>query len=234
MPANPLQHLDPSPDHLFQLVFQYVDDSMLLEIAEADYGCDANNHLKVLMEIKAGDFPDPMAWEPQEVLELIRWSEPEDPTWKPGATGERGHWMRLFSCTLLVHAAVKQEHSGYFLGEESTIIQLVDSAIKLGPESSHAALRFLAWRMKYQTPDDWTSPYFAIAILLLAVSLGECSDEMEDFLIATAQKSELTLTQLLGECQKWQTWHQTIRNLLINSSTTSDELKLFGYELIGD
>lgn len=236
MSSDPLQHLDPSADPLLQLIFQQVDDSMLLEIAEADYGYKFDIHLKVLREIKAGDFPDPMEWEPKEVLELIRWSEPEDPGWQLGSTGKRGHWMRLFSCTLLVRATVKYEYREYFIGEESTLIQLVDSAIKLGHESSLAALRFLSWRIKYQKYDGygWTTPYFAIAILLLSLSLGLCTREMEEFLITTAQPNELAISQLFGECQKWQTWHNISRKLLVNSPTTSDELKLFGYELIGD
>lgn len=236
MSPDTLQHLDPSPDPLLQLVFQQVDDSMLLEIAEADYGHKAEIHLKKLMEIKCGEFPDLMEWEPKEVLELTRWSEPDAPAWQPGSTGERGHWMRLLSCTLLVRATVKHEYREYFNGEESTLIQLVDSAIKLGPESSCAALRFLSWRISYQIPGDydWTTPYFALAILLLANSLGQCNKEMEEFLVTTAQSNDLEISQLFGECQTWETWHNLSRNLLVNSPTTSDELKMFGYELIGE
>jgi hypothetical protein len=58
-----------------------VDD--LGEIVPADYGQDVEEHLVALRRICATrEVPSPMPWRPGEVLELIRWSEPEDPEWR--------------------------------------------------------------------------------------------------------------------------------------------------------
>ncbi len=234
MTADSLYHLDPTDEPLLHLVFGNVDDSMLREIAKADYGMEADAHLKALVAIKDGDIPAPMEWEPQEVLELIRWSEPEDRTWKPGSFGVRGHWLRLFSCAVLIRAAAEPQNDGRFTGEDSTIIQLVDSAMKLGQETSLAALKFLCWRMHYQTPDDWDRPYLAVAILLLSVSLSLCDQEMAQFLITAADSDEMAVSELFGQCLKSQTWKDITRSLLIDSTSPSKTLKEFGNELLGD
>jgi hypothetical protein len=69
---------------------------MLEEISRADYGMDAQAHLAALLPIRDEvRVSAPMPWEPREVLELVRWSQPGDPAWEPGSLGERGHIMRL-------------------------------------------------------------------------------------------------------------------------------------------
>ncbi len=233
MSADPLNHLNPTSEELLNLVFKQVDASMLREIAEADYGMDADAHLKALSAIKTGNVPAQMKWEPKEVLELIRWSEPEDPTWKPGSVGERGHWMRLFSCAVLIRAAAEPENDGYFTGEESTIIQLVDSAMKLGADTSLAALKFLCWRMQFRTLDEWDRPYFAVAILLLSVFLDKYEPQTAHFLIAAANSNDVALSELFGQCQKAQTWNDVTCRILIESTAPNKELQKFGNVLIG-
>jgi hypothetical protein len=184
------------------MAFQNVDDSMLREIAAADYGMDVEEHLEQLRAIKNGKVPTPMEWEPKEVLELIRWSEPEDATWSPGSTGRRGHWMRLFSCAALLRAAAEPENDGYFTGEDSTIIQLVDSAVKLGEKTSLVALKFLCWRMQYRTLDEWDRPYFAIAILLLSVFLDKCDPDTTKYSITVADSGQWRLPELYPNAKK--------------------------------
>ena len=100
-----LKRFDPEPDVLLRAISAHVDDEVLTEISLADYGEDAEVHLAALRTIRdTGTFSLPMHWYPAEVLELIRWSEPEDPNWKPGRTGEFGHWMRAFCCAALLRA----------------------------------------------------------------------------------------------------------------------------------
>ena len=48
MLTNPLQRLEPIHNPLLVLIFEHVDDSMLLEIAQADYGEDVEIHLAAL------------------------------------------------------------------------------------------------------------------------------------------------------------------------------------------
>jgi len=233
MSADPLNHLDPTSEELLRLVFKQVDASMLREIAEADYVMDADAHLKALSAIKTGNVPAPMEWVPKEVLELIRWSEPDDPTWKPESVGDRGHWMRLFSCAVLIRAAAEPENDGYFIGEESTIIQLVDSAMKLGLDTSLAALKFLCWRMQFRPLDEWDRPYFSVAILLLSVFLDKYDPQTAHFLIAAANSNEVALSELFGQCLRAQTWNDVTRRILIESNATNKVLQEFGNVLIG-
>ncbi len=76
---------------------------MLKEIAEADYAQDVEEHLAALKPVWEGsEFTELHHWFPMVVLDLIRWPEPEDPNWKPGSTGLRGHKMRAFSCAVLL------------------------------------------------------------------------------------------------------------------------------------
>ncbi len=212
---------------------------MLREIAEADYGRDAEAHLKALCEIKSEKNLSPMAWEPQEVLELTRWSEPDDPTWEPGSVGIRGHWMRLFSCAVLIRAAGEPQNDDYITsGEDSTIIQFVASALTLGHDVSLKALRFLCWRMRYRLLDDWDRPYFAVATLLLCVALGKHNSETLHDLMAATYSDEIGISALFGECLNSQTWKDITRRILIEPSAASlpiplnSELKKFGVKLI--
>jgi len=123
----------------------------------------------------------PLGWVPQEVLELIRWSEPEDPEWKPGDVGERGHLMRAFSCAALLRAAA--EPGNLLDGENSTLAQLVASTLALGRDVQVAAARFLAWRVPMLNRDE-ERPFFAFALLFLAVLLRE--ERLSDEALAAA------------------------------------------------
>jgi hypothetical protein len=79
MPQWIREHFPPDQrsavDHLRGLI----DESMLREIAEADYAKDVEGHFAALKPIwQGGDLTELDHWFPMEVLELIRWSEPED------------------------------------------------------------------------------------------------------------------------------------------------------------
>src|SRR5262245_19620910 len=85
--------LQPSPEALSGLFRTHVGDAMLQEIAETDYGDRKEEHFAALRRIRdKGVDPCDIEWVPSAVLELIRWSNPEDPDWKPGSTGKNGHW----------------------------------------------------------------------------------------------------------------------------------------------
>ena len=232
MSNQPLGQLEPSSDELLRIVLVHVDDSMLREIAAADYGQDFDEHLEQLAAIKSGKILAPMRWEPKEVLELIRWSEPEDPTWSPGSTGDRGHWMRLFACAALLRAAAEPANEGHFTGEDSTIIQLVDSVMKLGEKTSMAALKFLCWCMQARSLSDWDRPYFAVAILILLVQLDKSDLSILGFLEAATRSDDLARTEMFSGCQKTKTWHKLIRNVLIESKNSNLNIQDFGNSLL--
>lgn len=146
---------------------------MLREIAAADYGYMADEYYSLLQPMLKTGLRAPNDFL-REVLELIRWSEPNDPTWSPGGHGPRGHWMRLFACTALVRFAAS--HRDLLDGECETLAQLVSSATELGPSVARAAVSMLAWRFLAFPGKDPDAAFLAFAILLLAVHLERDED----------------------------------------------------------
>lgn len=147
-------------DHLRSLV----DEGMLREIAEADYGQDVEGHFSALKPIwEGGELTKMDHWFPMEVLELIRWSEPENSDWKPGATGSRGHKMRAFSCAVLLATPNIEPN-------KETLIQMVDSVSLLGHEAQEATARFLVWRFDPLGREE-DRPFFALALAAITHSL---------------------------------------------------------------
>lgn len=163
----------PDADALLQLARAHVDDAMLREIAAADYGMQADEHLAALRVIRdTGAVPAPMGWVPQEVLELIRWSEPDDPAWKPGSAGQRGHRMRAFACAALLRASGEPANALTLDVSNSTLAQMLASALALGREWQEALAGFLTWRIP-EHPVNEDRPYLAFALLFLAVLLRD-------------------------------------------------------------
>lgn len=147
-------------DHLRSLI----DEDMLQEIAEADYAQDVAEHLAALKPIwEGGELKELGHWSPKEVLQLIRWSEPEDPNWKPGSTGLRGHKIRAFSCAVLLATP-------NFEPDKDTLIQMVDSAFLLGSEAQEATAKFLVWRIDALGREE-DRPFFAFALAAVAQSI---------------------------------------------------------------
>jgi hypothetical protein len=245
-----LDQFEPADQPLLDLIFKHVDDSMLTEMARADYGHDVDLHLAALYQIKAKNIPVPLPWHPAEVLCLACWTESDNLIMQAGVVpqakhlAERNHWMRLFACTVLIWASLEPENydddKGYWYyieGESSTIIQLFESAVNLGNEATIAALKFLSWRMKSQMQraaideDFGECPCYAMAILLLYVWLfgrasppsNQCNSEMVSFLIAAAHCNNeyISIHKEINDCQRQQKWRDAIRQILIDS-TASD------------
>jgi hypothetical protein len=169
-----LAPLHPDEHALVPLFRANIDESMLREIAEADYGWKADACHVLLQHAWNTGGAASDDYDLREVLELIRWSEPEDPAWSPGGQGARGHWMRLFACAQLLRLAAK--YSATFSSECDTLAQFVSSAIELGRDVARPAAGFLAWRFLARPPDNEDRAFLAFAILLLAASLERGED----------------------------------------------------------
>jgi len=166
----------PNADQLLRCVSACVDDAMLHEIAAADYGDAADRHFSHLLKLRSqGSCETPMDWHPREVLELIRWSEPDDPAWKPGSPGDRGHWMRAFACSALLKAAAEDSNEELRQGWNSTLIQLIDSLRAVGPELYETAASFLAWLiLRVEANEDVAEQGFLmLGLLWLALHFKE-------------------------------------------------------------
>jgi hypothetical protein len=168
LPPALLAAFPASSDLLLDIASRQVDDGMLREIAAADYGCDVDAHLAGLRPIRdQGIVPAPMGWHPGEVLELIRWSNPENPAHKPGSPGRRGHQMRAFACAALLRAALQD---GGDITPEATLAQCLASAKVLGEEMSGAAARFLTWVIPLMPRSEFRW-LFAFGLLAVATRL---------------------------------------------------------------
>lgn len=246
-----LARLDPTDEPLFALLFQHVDDAMLAEISRADFGYDSGIHLEALHRIREGAIPVPMPWNPGQVLGLTQWTEPDDSTSKDIQIGIRGHWIRLFACTVLIRASIELQNHDYktedwnYLDGDETIVHFLDSALKLNADTSLAALQFLGWRMQYQIQcalldeDMGNGPFYAVAILLLCVSLDQCDPEVVSFLIAVARANDeyLPISKILNESQLSQKWKDTIHRMLLDPTVppyirSDPEIRRFSMELI--
>jgi hypothetical protein len=154
----------PSNQLLLDVTRRQIDDEMLEEISWADYGHKADAYLSGLRSIRdQGIIPRSMGWDRAEVLELIRWSDPENPAHKPGSPGRRGHQMRAFACAVLLRAAADEGGSD---SDEATLAQSLGSANVLGDELNSAVASFLTWRIPSITCiDRWLC---ALGLLVVA------------------------------------------------------------------
>ncbi|OGR64539.1 MAG: hypothetical protein A2X31_08265 [Elusimicrobia bacterium GWB2_63_22] len=165
----------PDPEALLNRLRPLINDRMLAVIAGADYGNEAEEHLRELKPIRDnGAVPAPVHWHPKEVLDLTQWLMPEheDPRWKAGLSLRENHLIRLFSCAALLRIAGELENDGYFDGENQTIAPLAHSAMFLGEELQRDALSLLAWRLKLDRDLGEDAPFFGLGCLLLAAHTG--------------------------------------------------------------
>ena len=82
-----LEPLHPNERALTPLFQANVDEDMLREIAEADYGESADECYALLQTILKSGLVESDDFMLHEVLELIRFSEPETSNWSPGGQG---------------------------------------------------------------------------------------------------------------------------------------------------
>ncbi len=193
IPASLITAFPPSADLLLDRARRHTDDAILVEIARADYGDMADEMLAELRLIRdKGTVPAPMQSQLTEVLELIRWSDPEapnSPPFEPGPTGRRGHQTRLFACAVLLFADAEPANQYIDNAHDSTLAQCLVSAKALGAEFSEAAARFLTWRIP-RMEFFANQQLFALGLLILATRLrtGRIADsalgELAEWVIA--------------------------------------------------
>lgn len=177
MPARCPRLFEPHDGFLLEHLSGQIDDSMLWEIAEADYGLQARDHHAVLRRMRDEGFVPTPDWVPQEVLELIRWSQPDQPDWKPGGVGDRGHWMRAFCCASLLRMAGTSD-GGTYVSFNETVAGLVASLDALDVGLWAEAGCFLTWFMERYAgfPDRHEEPFFGVALLLCALRTSSVPD----------------------------------------------------------
>jgi hypothetical protein len=198
--ARLLDALHPDEFALRHRIAAQLDASMIDEIAAADYGNDVDQHRHAITELLAArQWPSHLDWHPLEVLELTRWSRPEVPDSSTGATGRRGHLMRIFACLVLIRVETP-------LGTPSnSLAPFVESAWELGPPIMDDALRYLAWCRRHE-PGDWRGepadrPFLTFGLLLLAAATRQEPEVLRGLADLLLQEVE---TALADEGLSWQ------------------------------
>jgi len=166
--AQLLDVLHPSELALRDWVGPQLSESMLQEIAAADYGVDVGENRRALEELRRDRWlPDELSCYPEEVLALTCSSEVE--AQHSPAEARRIHLMRIFCCLVLVRATTRNSSPVW------SVTPLVESAVELGPEAVDAAGSFLAWCWLHE-PGDWrddptSRPILTLGLVLLSALL---------------------------------------------------------------
>ena len=138
-----LNRFEPDGDVLLRAISAQVTDEMLECISRDDYGFDADKHFGALKRFRdTFPLPENPVMIPMEVLELMRWDEP-DADIRPGKTAEFGHWMVAFACAAILR--VEHEPFNYKHNDgstDSTTIQLILSLEALPVDLNRQAARF--------------------------------------------------------------------------------------------
>jgi hypothetical protein len=180
-----LNQFNPSDCTLWVWLRAHIDDAMLEEIAAADYGIHVEHYLRVLKRIRdepwqsnevlvrpsKGKAQVPVWYQALEVLNLMRWSEPENSQQEEEQAV--GHLMRAFCCVVLLRVAASPANcdTANIISESETIIQLIASVLTREQEAIELTLQLLCWRMLSLPVDNEECPFFAMGILLLATAL---------------------------------------------------------------
>jgi hypothetical protein len=180
-----LNQFNPSDFTLWVWLQAHINDAMLEEIAAADYGIYVEDYWRALKRIRdeswssnevlvrpsTGKAQVPVWYHALEVLNLMRWSEPENSQQQEEQTV--GHLMRAFCCVVLLRLAASPANcnTANINSESETIIQLIASVLTLEQEVIKFTLQLLCWRMLSLPVDNEECPFFAMGILLLATAL---------------------------------------------------------------
>ena len=184
-----LNQFDPDPDVLQHAISAHIDDAMLQAISIADYGMDSEEYLVALRQVRdTCAFPKDLVRFPMEALELIRWSEPENPEWKPRRIGAFGHWMRAFSCAAILR--VEHEPYNYHYNDgctDATTVQLTLSLGSLPVDLSSQARRHFSWLILNSEPEGENQAIRGYGVALLWFSLHITSRVPDETLASIAQ-----------------------------------------------
>jgi len=173
-----LNRFEPDGDALLRAISAHVTDEMLDWISRMDYGRDEDRHLAALRRLRDSlTLPENPVMVPMEVLELMRWDEP-DADIRPGKTAEFGHWMMVFACSAILRAEHEPWNYSHNDGStDSTTIQLLLSLDALPVCFYREAVRNFAWLLLRSDPEgkgkwkDESVREYGVALLWLALHL---------------------------------------------------------------
>lgn len=191
-PLQILKTLRSSQDLFLFRITRLLSDEMLWEIARADYGMGAETCFVQLQQIReTKQMPETLDFELQEVLELTRWTEPEN---------REEHVRRAFACASLLIARPTIN----VIDETATLASFIESVLALEPDYYCAALQLINWRMLHdfllelscmneaegEDEDDVVLDSFFIYAWLLLMVLNQESESSMAVALAWLLKKE--------------------------------------------
>lgn len=169
---------EPRGELLLEALSEQIDESMLRDIASADYGSQIAENYGILRRIRDENLVPPSNWAPKEVLELIRWSQPDDPEWRPGHHGQSGHWMRAFCCAALLRMAGENDMDRHTNFNE-TVAGLVESLDILKANLWKETGSLLTWFVEKSAYAGYCEEdaFLGVALLFCALRANRNSDD---------------------------------------------------------
>ena len=163
----------PDRDALFRLLGGQMTDSLLLQIAAADYGIQAEKHFAALKRLIRRPYRKTyLPWHPGEVLSLTRWTEVEDGAYS-------SHLIRAFcSCALREPPQIPGSVFG-----EYTFNHLLTSCLALGPVYQAALGQMIVWSLGNMETGDLLIAHEAVGLLVVA-AYGSRDEDRSAFVIA--------------------------------------------------
>jgi len=151
-----LKTLSPSEIPLFNMLCDFMDDEMLMNIAQADYGYEADYCFSALKTIiKSKKMLDKTEFQVKEVLSLTSFSRSKT---------QKDHLIRAFSCSCLLIGNIIDKDFDFGGNNENSYIQLVESITMLDKKFHQPAIQFLTW---YVVKQSYKSEYQIFTLLLL-------------------------------------------------------------------
>jgi hypothetical protein len=182
-----------------------ISREMIAEISRNDYGEEVEEHFAAIVaELDGAGTRGIPPWNPREVLELERWSEPDEAYRSTPPTGARGHLKRLLACAILLRDAAYVEVANY--GEEDffvetsadSVLQLARSCLALDQDPPASAIGFLAWLFRLQKHPAFR-PYVAFSLLAMAIAANATDAdviELCDWVIGVEDACRAAATEL--------------------------------------
>ena len=212
--------VEPNADKLLHMLGQDLPTPDLRSIAGFDCGYDFEKHYEALLSIKANGVRSPLRHHPGEVLNLVKWAEP-DPKAGPYAM-ETEHCRRAFACAALLRA-LGNEHemppdwSEGQMGSNTTLIQLIASLRILGYDKYDRPAAALRQWLIPLVPETERSERAFFGLGLLWFALDATVQATDDDLIALA---EWVMVEEDAEAAHWRDFFAGPQTPWLLSTTT--------------
>lgn len=220
--TSTLSSFQNEPNELLKYLCRNVHNELLEQISRADYGQDANRYLAELKLIKQNSRIHEMNFGAalSEVVELTKWKKPVPTKDNRITDAQKVNLAIAFSCTILL--TVPSEWYGNRMGENSTIIRLIESSEYLQPvlpEILSKVSQLLAWRITENDTDLEEIPFFILGLILIILKSGEFQEAQ------VARLIEQLITVEQKEFEKMKEYYIPESNSWLMRLTSYDTLK---------